>query len=54
MAKQVDRPSDGHVGFGIGHITKMKAVAFWVRKQRQEGVAITIDRLNADVIRDTI
>jgi hypothetical protein len=54
MAKRVDRPGDGHVGFGIGRITKFKAIAFWVRKQRQEGVAIAIDRLDADVIRGMI
>jgi hypothetical protein len=54
MAKRVDHPGDGHISFGIGRITKFKAVAFWVQKQRREGATVTIDRLDTDVICDTI
>jgi hypothetical protein len=54
MAKQVDCPRDGHIGFGIGCITNFQAVAFWVQKQCQEGAMVMIDQLDADVICDTI
>jgi hypothetical protein len=54
MAQRVDHPGEGHVGFRISRITKLKAVVFWVSKQHREGAAVTIECLNAEVIHEMI
>jgi hypothetical protein len=43
-------PANTRVRFGIQRVLYVKAVSFWVRKQRREGVPVLIDNLNPDVI----
>jgi hypothetical protein len=55
MAKRNEgrSPQANRVVFGIRRILKLKAVAFWVRKQRREGVApddMNVHDLDADVV----
>jgi hypothetical protein len=50
MARKYERPGPDQMRFGIRRIIKMKAIAFWVRKQRREGVEATVDQLNEVVI----
>jgi hypothetical protein len=51
MATQNEkRATAQRVRFGIQRILYVKAVAYWVRKQRREGIAVSIDDLNPDVL----
>jgi hypothetical protein len=43
-------PATTRVRFGIQRVLYVKAVSYWVRKQRREGVPVAIDDLNPDVI----
>jgi hypothetical protein len=43
-------PAAIRVRFGIQRVLYVKAVSFWVRKQRREGIPVLIDNLNPDVI----
>jgi hypothetical protein len=43
-------PANTRVCFGIQRVLYVKVVSFWVRKQRREGIPMTIDDLNPDVI----
>jgi hypothetical protein len=43
-------PANTRVRFGIQHVLYVKAVSFWVHKQRRKGVPVLIDNLNPDVI----
>jgi hypothetical protein len=43
-------PANTRVCFGIQHVLYVKAVSFWVRKQRREGVPVSIDNLIPVVI----
>jgi hypothetical protein len=56
MAKRNESrtPAAQRVHLGMTRIKKLKAVAFWARKQQREGVVIDINNLNAAVINDTI
>ena len=56
MAKRNETrtPANTRVHFGIARIKKMKAVAFWVRKQRREGIPVDVTNLTAAVIAHTI
>ena len=56
MAKRNEKPTpeNTRVHFGIARIKKMKAVAFWVCKQRREGVPVDINNLTAAVIAKAI
>jgi hypothetical protein len=55
MARKYECPGPDQMRFGIRRIIKMKVIAFWVRKQRREGVEATIlDQLNEVVIRTTM
>ena len=56
MAKrnEMRTPANVRVHFGIARIKKLKAVAFWVRKQRREGVPVDVANLTAAVIADAI
>jgi hypothetical protein len=54
MARKYERPGPDQMRFGITRLVKMKAIAYWVRKQRREGLAATIDRLNNAVLAGTI
>jgi hypothetical protein len=56
MAKrnEMRTPENTRVHFGIARIKKMKAVAFWVRKQRREGIPLDINNLTPAVIADAI
>jgi hypothetical protein len=51
MARKYERPGPDHMRFGITRLNKMKSIAFWVRKQRREGIEATVDQLNEAVIR---
>jgi hypothetical protein len=50
MARKYERPGPDQMHFGICRIIKMKAIAFWVRKQCREGVEATVNQLNEVVI----
>jgi hypothetical protein len=43
-------PANTRVRFGIQRVLYVKAVSFWVHKQRREGIPMTIEDLNPDVI----
>jgi hypothetical protein len=47
-------PAGTRVRFGIQRVLYVKAVSFWVRKQRREGIPVDIDNLNPDVIRTMV
>jgi hypothetical protein len=47
-------PAANRVLFGIQRVLYVKAVSFWVRKQRREGIPVSIDNLNPDVINQMI
>ena len=52
MAKRNEerRPAAQRVTFGITRLKKLKAVTFWVKRQRREGVDINMDNLTADLM----
>jgi hypothetical protein len=43
-------PVATRIHFGIQRVLYVKAVSFWVRKQRREGIPVLIENLNPDVI----
>jgi hypothetical protein len=43
-------PAASRIRFGIQRTLNIQAVCYWVRKQRREGIAVSIDNLNPDVI----
>jgi hypothetical protein len=43
-------PAASRVRFGIQRTLNIQAVSYWVRKQRREGIPVSIDDLNPDVI----
>jgi hypothetical protein len=47
-------PANSRVQLGMTRIKRMKAVAFWVRKQRSEGIPVDVNNLTAAVIAATI
>jgi hypothetical protein len=47
-------PAATRVRFGIQRVLYVKALSFWVRKQRREGIPLSIDNLNPDVIRTMV
>jgi hypothetical protein len=43
-------PAASRIRFGIQRTLNIQAVSYWVRKQRCEGIAVSIDDLNPDVL----
>jgi hypothetical protein len=56
MATRNERrtPANQQVHLGMGRIKRLKAVAYWVCKQRREGVPVVVMNLTAAVIAQRI